>query len=155
MRSLQPASLPVRRPKQAKDPSTRSTSPENKENQDPRHQKHQSCFTLSQKESTLQDRAASPSPVSTIVEYASSELDKSALGALPGRVYCGNCRTTVTTTVHLHLPSIPLYVLFSWQALCLLGEMGQCCAQESLLRYQEIRHRCRRCDRLLACISPA
>lgn len=158
MRNPLLASLPIRRPKRPKVPaqsSARSASPENKENRDPMHQKHQSCFPNSQQEGNSKgflERAASPSPVSTIGEC--SDLDKSVLGALPGRVYCEDCHMTVTTTVQLHLPSLPLYELFSWQALCLLGEMGQCCAQESLLRYQEIRHNCRRCGRLLACISP-
>jgi hypothetical protein len=42
------------------------------------------------------------------IERRPVELNISALGALPGRLYCSNCHTTVTTTVHLHLPHIPL-----------------------------------------------
>ena len=79
-----------------------------------------------------------------------SDREMPGLSILPSRVFCPNCLTTVSTTVELHLPSL------SWQVFCLLSNCSSCLpqAEDDFLGYQEIRHHCRRCKRLLTRISP-
>ena len=71
-------------------------------------------------------------------------------GMLPTTAYCEHCRSDVSTRVSLELPKFP-----SWKGWCLARELLSCCSEPDVLpRYQDIRHYCRRCRRLLAEVTP-
>jgi len=68
---------------------------------------------------------------------------RSKFGLLPTTAYCDHCRKDVSTRVSVELPGVP-----QWSG------VFACCVDTDTARYQDIRHYCRRCRRLLAAVTP-
>jgi hypothetical protein len=71
---------------------------------------------------------------------------RSRFGMLPTTAYCDHCKKDVSTRVSVELPGMS-----PWQS---WGGAFSCCLETDTARYQDIRHYCRRCRRLLAAVTP-